>query len=126
MSIEKINSLFITKINDDKPIMVVNKGNETISLNIHIQFIDVKTSKISLNINIKDQTGKQVGQFKKDIQTPDEKLSDKLSYMGEITTFLILLPDEFKDINSLTFDVIINNKAKGTTVLFLKEVNDEQ
>lgn len=126
MNEEKINSLYITKMNDDKPIMIVNKGKAKIALDIHIQFMDVKTPKIKLNLDIKDQTGKQVGEFKKNIPTPDNKLADNQSYLGAITTFLIMLPDDFKDINSLTFDVTINERAKGTTVLFLKEVNDEQ
>ncbi len=119
MNEEKINSLYITEKNRYKPIMVAVKSNSQFAIDIHVQILYVKNNKIKFDMEINDQSGKEIGKLNKTIDTQLETIGQTL--FGEITSFLILDADELVGANSLHFNVTINDKATGTTVLLLKE-----
>ena len=121
MGEEKINALYVTKMNHDKPIMTIKKAGDKIALDIHTQFIDVKSKDINITVKIKDQKENVLDSFQKNISTPLTKSPINESLIGEITTFLILDKEDLDNVNMLTFDVKINHSPTATTVLFFKE-----
>lgn len=120
MNEEKINSLYITEKNKYKPIMVAIKNDSQFAIDIHVQILYVKNNKIKFDMEINDQSGKEIGKLNKTIDTQLETINGQTLF-GEITSFLILDADELVDVNSLHFNVTINDRATGTTVLLLKE-----
>ncbi|WP_394456144.1 hypothetical protein ACF0HZ_01675 [Leuconostoc suionicum] len=121
MNEERINSLYITKMNDDKPIMIAPKSEKGLAVDLHTQFINVKSNKIELDILINNQNGVKIDEFSKIIGTTKLKSTVNKSFIGEIVTYLILENSEIENVNMLEFNVTINKKITGTTVLFLKE-----
>lgn len=123
MNEEKINSLYITQMNDDKPIMIAPKSEKGLTVDLHTQFINVKNNKIELDILINDQDDVKIDEFSKVIEINGLESTVNKSFIGEVVTYLVLGSSEINNVNMLEFNVTINKSITGTTVLFLKENN---
>lgn len=120
----RINSMFITNSQQDKPILSTTIKDDGIEVDLHIQFINFTMSKHKFMVSVKDKNGHEYLDGKPNnydfsgVETiPDESHSS----IGEVVMFIKMTKEETTGINYIIIRVKIDDddELEGTIILYL-------
>lgn len=119
----QINTIFVTKKDDPRPILIYDISNGSLAIDLHVQFINFDLDVLHYAISAKDQLGNE--KLSNNSMEINFKEHPKLKYkinakkgISETAFYIVMDADDLDGVKYLNITVTINHEYSRSIILY--------